>query len=75
MDKEDGVRAEVDELLKHLLDELGDLENQLMANEIALQESSLDADIQASYQKSRPQLNPSSHFVSDLPFHVILLVG
>ena len=75
MDKEDGVRAEVDELLKHLLDELGDLENQLMANEIALQESSLDADIQASYQKSKLQLNPSFHFVSHLPFHVILLVG
>ncbi|CAE7266786.1 DRC3 [Symbiodinium sp. CCMP2456] len=39
VDKEDGARAEVDDLLKHLLDELGDLENQLMANEIALQES------------------------------------
>ena len=43
MDKEDGARAEVDDLLKHLLDELGDLENQLMANEIALQESCLSA--------------------------------
>lgn len=39
IDKEEGSRAEVDDMIKQLMDQLGGLENHLMANEIQLQES------------------------------------
>lgn len=39
IDKEDETRAKVDEMIKQLMDQLGGLENHLMANEIQLQES------------------------------------
>jgi len=39
IERDDGVRAEIDEMIKQLLDQLGGLENFLMANEVSVQES------------------------------------
>lgn len=39
IDREEGMKSEVDEMIKQLMDQLAGLENHLMANEIQLQES------------------------------------